>query len=327
MPVFGGHGPTPQAGMSVFRRSPQLARRVVTPICLAQAARFSEEDHRTMKVPLFCCVLAVTLSAFAEPAFQGEAGLQLYSLRDQFAKDVPGTLDRVREYGVKQVETASLYNLPAAELRKMLESRGLTPVSGHAQYEALRKDVAAVIRDAKAVGQRYVVCPWIPHEIANFSEQDVKSAAQDFNAWGEAMKKEGLTFAYHPHGYEFRPYQDGTLFDLLAKETKPELVAFEMDVFWVVHPGQDPVKLLEKYAGRWQLMHLKDIRKGAQTGIYTGKAPKTDDVPLGTGMVDWPAVLRAAAKAGVKHYFIEDESPTAPTAIAESLRYLETLRR
>ena len=99
-----------------------------------------------------------------------------------------------------------------------------------------------------------------------------------------------------------------------------------MDVFWVMHPGQDPVKLLEKYPTRWSLMHLKDIRKGAATGIYTGHAPLTDDVPLGTGMVDWPSVLSTAAKVGVKHYFIEDESPTAAEAIPQSLRYLETLK-
>ena len=86
------------------------------------------------------------------------------------------------------------------------------------------------------------------------------------------------------------------------------------------------MKLLEKYPHRWALMHLKDIRKGAQVGIYTGHAPLTDDVPLGTGMVNWPAVLRAAAVAGVKHYFIEDESPTAVEAIPQSLKYLETLK-
>jgi sugar phosphate isomerase/epimerase len=99
-----------------------------------------------------------------------------------------------------------------------------------------------------------------------------------------------------------------------------------MDVFWVTHPGQDAAKLLEKHAGRWVLMHLKDIRKGARIGVYTGKAPLTDDVALGTGQVNWPAVLRAAAKTGVKHYFIEDESPTVLEQIPVSLKYLATLK-
>jgi len=279
--------------------------------------------------PLFL-LLGVALLSPAEAAepgsFKGVAGLQLYSLRDQFKTDVPGTLDKVKAYGITEVETASFYDKSPAEFRQMLESRGLKPISGHMQYDALKKDIAGAVRDAKTVGLQYVACPWIPHTTADFSESDAHQAAKDFNTWGEAFKKEGITFAYHCHGYEFRPIGDGTLFDLLVKETKPEFVSFEMDVFWVMHPGQDPVKLLEKYPNRWALMHLKDIRKGAAVGLYTGHAPLTDDVPLGTGMVDWPSVLSTAAKVGVKHYFIEDESPTAPEAIPQSLRYLETLK-
>lgn len=281
--------------------------------------------------PLLLLSLSLATGLFADdvPAagsFKGVAGLQLYSLRDEFKKDVPSSLDKVKSYGVTEVETASTYNLTPEDYRKELDARGLQPISGHFQYDALKKDLAGSIKTAKALGLKYMVCPWIPHDLANFTADDVRRAAADFNQWGEATKKEGITFGYHCHGYEFRPEGDGTLFDLLVKETNPEFVTFEMDVFWVTHPGQDPVKLLEKYPGRWQLMHLKDMRKGAQTGVYTGHAPLTDDVPLGTGMVNWPAVLSTAAKMGVKHYFIEDESPTAVTAIPQSLTYLKTLQ-
>jgi len=110
---------------------------------------------------------------------------------------------------------------------------------------------------------------------------------------------------------------------LLVQETKPEFVSFEMDVFWVTHPGQDPAKLLAKYPNRWALMHLKDLRRGAPTGIHTGHAPPSDDVPLGTGQVNWPAVLKQAAAAGVKHYFIEDESVTPLDALPVSVKYLQ----
>jgi sugar phosphate isomerase/epimerase len=99
-----------------------------------------------------------------------------------------------------------------------------------------------------------------------------------------------------------------------------------MDVFWVVHPGQDPAKLLAKYPNRWTLMHLKDIRKGARTGVFTGHAPLTDDVPLGTGQVNWPAVLKEAAKIGLKYYFIEDESPTVLDALPVTIKYLSTVK-
>jgi sugar phosphate isomerase/epimerase len=280
-------------------------------------------------LPSLLLLAASSVCSFAADAagsFHGTAGLQLYSLREAFKTDVPGTLDKVKALGVKEVETASTYNMTPEAFRKELESRGLTAISGHFQYDALTKDLAGSIRDAKALGLKYVACPWIPHTIAEFSEADVKRAAADFNKWGEAFRKEGITFAYHPHGYEFKPAGDGTLFDLLVKETNPEFVAFEMDVFWVVHPGQDPVKLLEKYPNRWVLMHLKDIRKGARTGIYTGKTDKADDVTLGTGQVNWPAVLAAANKVGIKHYFIEDESPTVDQQLPVSLKYLESLK-
>ena len=280
-----------------------------------------------MKLPQLALLL-LSASAMAGD-FAGSAGLQLYSFRDQFKTDVPGTLDKVKALGFKEVETATTYGLPTEQFLGMLKERGLTPVSGHFQYDALTKDVASCIKEAKALGLKYAVCPWIPHDVGNFSEADVQRAAADFNRVGEAFKKEGITFAYHAHGYEFKPVSEGateTLFDHFAAATKPEFVAFEMDVFWVTHPGQDPAKLLEKYPGRWQLMHLKDLRKGVRTGVYTGKAPLTDDVPLGTGQVDWPKVLRTAAKTGVKHYFIEDESPTVLEAIPVSLKYLETLK-
>jgi sugar phosphate isomerase/epimerase len=277
-----------------------------------------------MKRLLFTLLLSAG-SAFAGD-FAGKAGLQLYSLRESFKKDVPGSLDKVKALGFTEVETATTYGLPNDKYLAELKARGLTPISGHFQYEALTKDLPGVIAQAKALGLQYVACPWIPHTIAEFDEATARKAAADFNAWGEACAKEGLRFTYHPHGYEFVTFGEGTLFDLLLKETKPEAVAFEMDVFWVMHSGVDPVKLLEKYPNRWALMHLKDIRKGAKTGFPTGRAPLTDDVALGTGMTDWPAVLRTAAKVGIKHYFIEDESPTVEEQLPVTLKYLETLK-
>jgi sugar phosphate isomerase/epimerase len=282
---------------------------------------------RLVPLLLFSAITSICIAADPSGSFHGKAGLQLYSLRESFKQDVNSTLDKVKGYGFVEVETAGTYGISPEDFRKQLESRGLNAVSGHFQYEALTKDINAVIKEAKALGLKYVACPWIPHEVASFGEADARKAAADFNTWGEALKKEGLTFAYHPHGYEFRPHGNGTLFDILISETKPEFVAFEMDVFWVVHPGQNPVQLLQKYPNRWVLIHLKDIRKGARTGVYTGKADKTDDVVLGAGMVDWPAVLEAAHKAGVKHYFIEDESPTVESQIPASLKYLETLKK
>jgi sugar phosphate isomerase/epimerase len=113
---------------------------------------------------------------------------------------------------------------------------------------------------------------------------------------------------------------------MLMADTKPAFVHFQMDVFWIVHPGQDPVKLLEKYGSRWELMHVKDMKKGTPTGLFTGNTAVTNDVVVGTGIMDWPAILRAARKAGIKWYFIEDESPTSVEQIPQSLRYLEQVK-
>jgi sugar phosphate isomerase/epimerase len=170
-----------------------------------------------------------------------------------------------------------------------------------------------------------VVCAWIPHERGKFSEQNCREAAEVFNRAGEKLRAAGLRFAYHLHGFEFQPYEDGTLFDLMAALTKPELVTFEMDVFWVVHGGADPVKLMRKYGPRFELMHVKDLKRDVK-GNLTGNAPDEWSVPIGQGQVDWPALLREAKRAGLKHYFIEDESLDAIDQIPQSLRYLEQVR-
>ena len=276
---------------------------------------------------LLLSLAALTATAVAGD-FSGETGLQLYSLRDSFKKDVPGSLDKVKAFGIHEVELAGTYDLAPAVLLKELSARGLQPLSIHFQYGALSKELAKCVADAKALGLKYVACPWIPHG-ALFTMENAEKAAADFNAWGEAFAKEGITFAYHNHGYEFRPVAEGaekTFLDVLMERTNPKFVAFEMDVFWVAHPGADPVKFLNKYPGRWQLMHLKDIAKGAHTGVYTGHAPNEESVALGTGQVQWPAVLSAASKAGVKHYFIEDENADAEKQIPQTVKYLETLK-
>jgi len=115
------------------------------------------------------------------------------------------------------------------------------------------------------------------------------------------------------------------MLDLMVSETKPEFVAFELDVFWAVHGGADPVRLLKKHGHRFELMHVKDLKKGAK-GDLTGGAPDSDSVSIGQGQVDWPAVLREAKRAGIKHYFIEDEAVEAIDQIQPSIRYLEHVK-
>jgi sugar phosphate isomerase/epimerase len=233
-------------------------------------------------------------------------------------------LDLVQKWGFKYVEVAGMYGLTPAEFKTELDKRELVPIGKHFPYDQLRDDIEGVIRDAKALNLPYVGCAWIGHK-APFDEQQCRAAAAVFNQAGKALAKEGMKFYYHNHGYEFQPYKEGTLFDLLVAETDPQCVYFQMDVLWTVFPGQNPARLLEKYPNRWLLMHLKDLKKGVPTGSLAGHTDLTNDVTLGTGQVDWPALFRASQKVWVKYYFIEDESPTVIEQVPNSLRFLEQL--
>jgi len=281
--------------------------------------------------PFNCSLLlcALTLSICPDVlqagTFQGPVGLQLYSLRAEFATNVAGTLKKVHDFGVKDVELAGTYNLSPEKYKTMLDAQGLKPISSHFGFERYRDDVMGVVHDAKALGLQYVGCAWIPHD-GDFNEKGCREAIAVFNRAGEELAKNGLKFFYHVHGYEFQPHGQGTLFDLLMAETKPEFVNFQMDVFWIVFPGQDPVKLLHQYGKRWQLMHLKDMKKGLRTGALTGSTDVSNDVTIGTGQMNWPAILQAAQEVGIKYYFIEDESPSAASQIPLSLKYLQTVK-
>lgn len=270
-------------------------------------------------------LLFSSLAIVQAGSFKADPGLQLYSLRDDFKRDVPGTLKKVQGFGIRFVELAGTYEVPPAEFKEMLSAHGLQPVSAHFPYERFRDDPERVVREAKTLGVQYAGCAWIPHS-DTFDEKECRGAIEVFNRAGAILAKHGLKFFYHIHGYEFRPHGQGTLFDLLMSETKPEHVSYEMDTFWVVHPGQDPVKLLNKYGKRFELMHVKDMKIGVKTGDLSGKSDVSNDVTLGTGQMNWPAILHAAEKAGVKYYFIEDESPTSLQQIPQSLKYLKQVK-
>ncbi len=287
---------------------------------------------RSTVVFAFFAAIAIAVRAaspFAGPGFHGPLGLQLYSLRAQFKQDVPRTLDEVHTWGIKYAEAyADL--LPATkltpeQLKSQLDARGITLIGSHFGYEKIRDDIDGVARDADAMGLKYVGCAWIPHK-GDFDEKTCREAIATFNHAGEVLAKHGMKFFYHVHGYEFQPYKGGTLLDLLMKETNPKQVCYEMDIFWIVFPGQDPVALMKKYSTRWELMHLKDMKKGTKTGSLSGGTDVNNDVALGAGQIDMPAVLHAAKKIGVKWYFIEDESSSSEQQIPESVKFLEQVK-
>jgi sugar phosphate isomerase/epimerase len=273
---------------------------------------------------LFTLAPLLNSPAAADSVDPSRVGLQLYSLRNQFSKDVPATMSKINSWGIKNVELAGTYGLTTEQFKAQLDAHGLKPISAHYGYDQFRTNLDWIISDAKALGLQYVGCAWIPHN-GQFDETTCRQAIQVFNHAGEVLSQNGLIFFSHTHGYEFAPYQDGTFFDLIMKETNPKFVSFEMDIFWVAHAGLNPTELMEKYGSRWQLMHLKGMKEGTPTGLFTGHAEVNDDMPVGQGKIAFPPLFKAAAQAGVKWYFIEDESDNSEQQIPVSLEYLHTL--
>lgn len=257
--------------------------------------------------------------------FAQEIGLQLYSLRNEFKVDVPGTLAKIKEWKIKLIEGGGTYGLPLDEYKKLLQNNNLEMVSYGAGFEELENNPQAVIDNAKELGAKFIMCAWVPHKEGVFTIDEINKAIVVFSKAGKLMQENGLKFCYHPHGYEFRPYENGTLFDYMVKNTDSKYVNFEMDVFWVKHPGQDPVALLKKYPSRFLMLHLKDRRLGTP-GNQDGRAPDETNVVLGHGDVGIAAIMKEAKKIGVKYYFIEDESPVAVEQIPLSLDFLSKLK-
>lgn len=277
-------------------------------------------------------VLALTLNpGFAgsiRPAtvesFKNGLAVQLWSFRNDFKKDVPGTLKRVRELGFTNVELAGHYGMTAQQFRAELDKVGLKAVSMHIELKTARDKIDEVIRDAKILGVQDVGVPWIK---SPFTKADCLQTIEIFNRAGEKLAANGLRFFYHIHGYEFVPNEGGkgTLFDLLMEKTNSKFVSMQLDTYHVAFPGQDPVKLMQKYPGRFSSLHLKDIRKGV-VGDHSGDFREKDATPMGQGKINWPEVFKAAHKEGVKWYIIEDETTAVWQGIQQSLKYLETVR-
>ncbi len=274
---------------------------------------------------------AADSSATAAPAvsaggdFHAPLGVQLWSFR-ALSNNVPEMLKTVRSMGFTHVETAGLYGKSNADIAAALQTAGLKATSMHVDYQFLKQHPDSVIASAKALGAQYVGIAWYPHDSTGFTLANAKQAVQDFNAFGRTLKAAGITFFYHNHGYEPVPNGDGTLLDLLIKETDPTLVSFEMDVLWTWLPGQDPVALIKKYPGRFKLMHIKDMKPGVPRGSLSGGVADSLKAPIGAGQVDWPALLQAAEKDGFAHFYLEDETTDPVQNAPKSVAYLAGMK-
>ncbi len=280
------------------------------------------------------CSLRSTLIAIVAAGFAGtssagvwsdQVGLQLESLSSKISQDMPGTLNEVHEYGFKYVELVGDYKMSADALKTELQRHQITAISAHFPYARFRDDPEGIANEAAKLGLKFVGCPSVPQR-EKLDWTGCQAAVAVFNRAGEILDRHNIQFFYHPHGYEFKPYGNGTFFDFMAGKTNPKFVHFEMDVFWIVHAGQDPLKLFQKYGSRWVAMHLKDMKKGAPRGALTGHADRSSFVPIGQGQIETAAVVQAAHKVGIKWFFIEDESASPETSISKSIQYLQKMQ-
>lgn len=237
-----------------------------------------------------------------------EIGLQLYTLREELPKDVKATLERVAKAGYTTVETYGFstkdqfWGLDPKELKKILDENNLKAVSGHYNlgsflYDGNKEELIASIEAAKILGNEFLTIPWVDEPFRRNIE-DYKKIAVRVNEAAIMCKKAGLKLAYHNHDFEFERHNGVTGFEILLKETDKDLVFFELDLYWVIHSGNDPLKLFKENQGRFKMWHVKD------------KDKKNNDLntEVGSGTIDFKPLFAEAKQSGMIHFFVEQEN-------------------
>lgn len=238
-------------------------------------------------------------TATMQPKPLDQFGLQLYTLRDDLPKDPKGVLKQVASFGYKQVEgyEGSLglwWGMTNRELKNYLDELGLTMISSHCGMDDFERKAA----EAAEIGLKYLIQPWVGEQK---SLDDYKKVADDFNKYGDICKKNGIRFAYHNHGYSFKEFEGQFPQDIFMQHTNPDTVDFELDIYWVVVPGQDPITWLEKYPQRFRLCHVKDRLKDAPAGEPDASTE------VGAGSIDFKKILKVAKDTGMEYYIVEQE--------------------
>lgn len=244
------------------------------------------------------------------------AALQLYSVRDMTARDFAGTMKKVADIGYKLVETAGYGNLKTAkEARKALDDAGLKAVSGHFAIDMLEKQIEQVVDDAEVLGLEMVVCPYLAED--RRSAAGYQATAKSLEKAGLALHQHGPVLAYHNHSFEFDKFDGKNGMDIILENTQPHLVAAEIDVYWVKSAGVDPVEYLNKLGDRVRALHLKDMLPGTEKRF----------APVGTGIIDFKAVLAAAQKNGVRYGIVEQDRTYDQATLDAIKTSLENLKK
>lgn len=241
--------------------------------------------------------------------------LQLYTVREEAARDFVGTLDQVAAIGYAGVELAGYGPLTAAQLRAKLDALGMAVAGSHIALARMETELPAVIHECEILGCPTLVCPFLPPE--RRTEGAYRAVAVSLNRIGAAAHAAGLGFCYHNHAFEFETTIDGqTAFDWLAAHTDPMLVQLELDAFWAQKAGHDPAAMLARYIGRVALLHLKDMTADAEQTF----------APVGTGSVDFAPLFAAAERGGV-HWYIVEQDRAEGSAIDAARTSFENLKQ
>ena len=250
-------------------------------------------------------------SAFAMGGYKNKIGLQLYSLRDIIGKDPKGVLKSVAEFGYKELETygykeGKYFGLAAKEYGDYVKSLGMRNVSGHYGIDSVKNNWEQTCADAKLIGQEYVVVPYLTEEYYKTLD-DVKRTCAIINKSVEVAKKNGLKMGYHNHAFEFNKVEGQEMYDVMMKEFDTTL-SMELDIYWVVNAGIDPIQLFNKYPGRFEQWHVKDM----------DKTDRSKNADIGTGSIDYKSIFAQAKLSGMAHFYIEQE--TYPVSSMESVK-------
>lgn len=264
----------------------------------------------------FSVLAGAGLESFAAKKNLKNFGCQLYSVRDKMPKNPLGTMRDLAAMGYTEFESYSkdpYWGMDAAEAKRFFKEIGVNLVSTHLGVPDINE---AAVEKAREVGLKYLISPYIGPQK---SEDDWKKRAEEFNKAGELCNKYGIRFGYHNHGYSFETKDGVKGQDILLENTDPKLVVFELDIYWAEVTGEDSIKHFQKYAGRYELCHVKQM---------ITRDPKPDQGALTGGLLDFQTILKAAKKSGVKHFLVEQERYTVDSleAMKENAVYMRGLK-
>lgn len=247
-------------------------------------------------------------------------GIQLYTLRDILPGNAKEIFKKLASFGFTELESYEgpegiYWGMSATECGDYIKSLGMQLVATHCD---IQMNFEQKVNEAASIGMKYVICPWLGPQKSISAYQRF---ASDFNEKGEICKKHGIRFAYHNHDYSFKPVENRLPQEVLLKETDPELVDFEMDIFWVQAGGGEPLEWFRKYPGRFKLSHIKDRSKvPAPSGAF-------ESTDLGTGTIDYAKLLPIAKELGLEYFFMEQEAYPYGTPLAAAKVGADYLRK